>query len=226
MMNPKLRLIGITTKKDLDSKIMECNQGFIAYSGHDNTDLIIGKTDYEMPWSEFADLYRAHELDAIDNRNYSAIIPLNDYEDNNHLFLHTKIKKFDEEHKQDIILCHAVEIINPDLNQLIALLIHKDKFHEPHKQFYFGKDIDNIELSKRQQEVLFFLIRGQSAKMIAKILKISNRTVEYYTEILKNKFNCSSKSELIEKAINCGFSRNIPTSKNIKNLLAMLNVDS
>ncbi len=223
MISSHQRLIGITAKKDLDSKIIECNQGFIAYSGHDNTDLIIGKTDNNMPWSEFADLYRAHELDAIEDRSYSAIIPVKDYKDNNLLFLHTKIKKFDKEYNQDIILCHAVEIINPDLNQLFQLLMYQGEFSEFNKQFYLGKGRGDIKLSKRQQEVLFFLIRGKSAKMIAKVLNISSRTVEYYTEILKNKFNCLNKGELIEKAINCGYSQNIPTNENIKDLLTMLN---
>lgn len=40
--------------------------------------------------------------------------------------------------------------------------------------------------------------------MIARILLISPRTVENYIEQLKIKFNCNSKSELIDKAISSG----------------------
>lgn len=53
------------------------------------------------------------------------------------------------------------------------------------------------KLSIRQSECLYYLVRGMSAKQIAKILNLSHRTVEDYIESLKNKLNCDAKSELI-----------------------------
>lgn len=62
-----------------------------------------------------------------------------------------------------------------------------------------------IILPKRQQQVLFHVIKGKSAKTIAKEMNTSFRTIEYYTEILKIKFNCKTKHELVEKAFNQGY---------------------
>lgn len=66
----------------------------------------------------------------------------------------------------------------------------------------------NIKLPKRQAEVLHYLIRGKSAKLIAKEMNISFRTIQHYTEILKTKFNCKTKIELIDSALDQGFQVN------------------
>ncbi len=62
-----------------------------------------------------------------------------------------------------------------------------------------------INLPKRQQQVLFHLLKGKSAKAIAKEMNASFRTIEYYTEILKIKFECQTKNELIEAAFHHGY---------------------
>lgn len=64
---------------------------------------------------------------------------------------------------------------------------------------------NKVKLPKRQEQVLFYLIRGKSAKLIAKEMNVSYRTIQHYTEILKYKFNCKSKIELIELAFNSDY---------------------
>lgn len=59
-------------------------------------------------------------------------------------------------------------------------------------------------LTKRQIEVLKYVLLGYTAKKIALYLGISFRTVETYIEILKLKFQCGSKGELIENSIKTG----------------------
>jgi len=59
---------------------------------------------------------------------------------------------------------------------------------------------DNIKISARERECLNLLIRGMTAKEIARSLALSPRTVEFYIENLKKKFNCSNRIELIAKA--------------------------
>lgn len=57
------------------------------------------------------------------------------------------------------------------------------------------------EITERELEVLKFLTRGYSASYIAQNLFLSVRTVENYINNLKNKLNCYSKTELIQKSI-------------------------
>jgi DNA-binding CsgD family transcriptional regulator len=56
-------------------------------------------------------------------------------------------------------------------------------------------------LSKREIECLRLTVRGQSARMVANYLGISQRTVEEYLNNIKLKFGVSSKSELIDVVI-------------------------
>jgi DNA-binding CsgD family transcriptional regulator len=59
--------------------------------------------------------------------------------------------------------------------------------------------IDRFHLSKREQEILALLVRGNSAKRISFYLNISPRTVEHHVEHIKLKTKCFSKFEVIDK---------------------------
>lgn len=80
-------------------------------------------------------------------------------------------------------------------------------------QYYtIARPYGEYHLNKRETESLFYLIRGYTAKEIAQRLGLSAKTIEYHIEQLKNKLNCSKKSELVEKSIDLGFIYNIPIS--------------
>jgi DNA-binding CsgD family transcriptional regulator len=53
--------------------------------------------------------------------------------------------------------------------------------------------------TKREIELIPFLLNGCSATQIGKSLSLSKRTAEHHIERLKMKMNCSTKSELILK---------------------------
>ena len=220
-MNSIRKISGIVAEKDENSVITECNEVFLEYAGISSKDKILGCcTDYDLPWAEYADFYRAHELDAIAGNNYSAIIPFKDHKENYFLFLHTKIQKLDKNGNTSGILCHAVEIMNPDVYRLIDML--SKNTHVEKNIFCLGKKTEKVSLSKRQEEVLFYLVRGKSAKLTAKIMGISFRTVEHYIDILKNKLNCQTKAELIEYALNNGFAGNLNREEDFLRLIDKL----
>ena len=53
--------------KDISSTYLGCNQNFLKTSGHNNLEKLIGKTDYDMPWTkEEADMYRADDRMVMD----------------------------------------------------------------------------------------------------------------------------------------------------------------
>ena len=71
---------------------------------------------------------------------------------------------------------------------------------------------DHFKLTEKQEECLFFLIRGKTIKEIAKILRVHPRSIEDRISLIKTNLNCQRTSEIIEKAINNGFLYYIPKS--------------
>jgi len=65
--------------------------------------------------------------------------------------------------------------------------------------------LGDINLNKREVQVLYYLIRGMTSKEIASKIYLHSRTVEYHSDRLKEKFGCMRKSQLIGKAIDAGF---------------------
>jgi len=90
-------------------------------------------------------------------------------------------------------------------NQLNTKKIKQKSF-----TYYISKDEDSFAISKKEQEVLFFFIRGKNAQEISNILSRSKRTIEMHIEVLKEKLQVFTKSQLIEKAIMLGYMTKIP----------------
>lgn len=63
------------------------------------------------------------------------------------------------------------------------------------RDFLFG--MHNIKLSARELECLYHLCRGCTAKLTARELNISPRTVETYIESIRIKTGCSNKLEIL-----------------------------
>lgn len=68
-----------------------------------------------------------------------------------------------------------------------------------------GYRMNGIDLTQRQTQCLYYLIRGKTAKEIGKIINLSPRTIEDHIAGLRYKLNCNTIRELVGKAIECGF---------------------
>lgn len=51
--------------KDRDGRFLGCNQQLLRYAGLSSEAEIVGKTDFEMPWRDQADAYRADDLEVM-----------------------------------------------------------------------------------------------------------------------------------------------------------------
>ncbi|MBS0357988.1 MAG: helix-turn-helix transcriptional regulator [Proteobacteria bacterium] len=80
------------------------------------------------------------------------------------------------------------------------------------KNLFMNSIFNDKKISRRESQCLYFMLRGKSCSEIALILKIDRRTVEVYVNKLKEKFNCQTKGQLIEKAIMLGYVNMIPES--------------
>ncbi|MFI5343264.1 MAG: helix-turn-helix transcriptional regulator [Chlamydiales bacterium] len=112
------------------------------------------------------------------------------------------IKRYKEEFKSHINTFRDYEVdfgslIGPAFNQTLI-----DNENEKRNQFLQKMGIGTLaHLSHREKDVIKYLTKGYTASQISKELFISTRTVEHHLEHLKDKLDCFSKSELIQKAL-------------------------
>ena len=107
--------------------------------------------------------------------------------------------------------CYCVELNKNIMNGIADISSGRTvKKYNVTENYYLNADYEDVSLSQRQSQCLFYLIRGKSTPMIASILGLSPRTIESYVEEIKNKMGCTKKSELIEKAIEQGCMEIIP----------------
>lgn len=212
---------GLFCEKDMNSAVTSCNEIFLKNIGSTNYDNVLGRTDYEFPWQKYADIYRKHELDVIAGNDYSIVFPGVNFENRTSLYIHNKAQKKDNSGKIIGIVCHIVEIFDSSILELVFTL---NECALNKQQIYRSSRKHDLTLSARQEEVLFYLVRGKTTKNIARILNLSARTIESYLNDIKLKLGCSSKSELIEFAIYSGFLEKIPNQRRIKSLVDALKV--
>lgn len=215
------RIQGIYVEKDKCLRFLHCNEGFLHITGLSAEDQALGLTDKDVIWQPYNHIYEKHDLDALEGKIYSNIIPVIDWRGKNLVFINTKIQNINSEGKVVGVISHAIEVINQNLLEVTQLLIKSDISGQTH-YYSIGKENNKFLLTNRESECLFYLIRGKSAKSIAKILNISFRTVEVYLENLKIKFNCKTKSDLIEQAIQNGYVNIVPKSVISKQLAETL----
>lgn len=77
------------------------------------------------------------------------------------------------------------------------------------KNYFLGKKLKNLYLTKREAECMLLLLKGKTINGIAIILNLSPRTIEFYLKKMKIKLNCRTKFELIELIIHSDFNRNL-----------------
>jgi len=208
-------------RKDIDLKIIDCNPLFLQYVGFSNKDKILGCTDFDLSWENYAPLYRQHEIDVMNNNPYSVIFPSQDITGRKFVAFINKAPTFNDNNEVDGVACYNMEVINPKQLELYSLL-EKTKLTASTSIYTQGNECNKINLTHREHTCLFYLLRGKSAKMIGKVLNLSPRTIEDYIFSLKIKFCCQTKSELIEKAINNGYMEILPQHFDIDNMVDLL----
>ncbi len=210
MMKMESRIIGLLCEKDQASRIVRCNSVFLEYAGVQSANQVLGHTDYDFPWQEYADTYRKHELDVLAGNNHSIIFPSKTAQGEYSVFLHNKAARHDDAGNIIGIQCHAVEIMHPKIHQLFAQLSAQTPETVQQKGYTRGKN-KIFDLTPREKDILFFLCKAKTAKQIALILNISPRTIYSHIEHLKQKLNCHTKGELVDAAYQTGFSHELPS---------------
>lgn len=211
-MNPRISL----SYKALDLTYTYGNDVFLELVGYNSVDDVIGLSDTDFCWYENTTLYNHFEADLLAGKQYSTIALAKTYKGELWLF-GNKYLNFDEKGCLIGTITNLMEVINPQLGNL-AESLKKSNLKNGVNNFVFKIGNQSFNLTKREEEIIFYILRNKAAKTIASILNISTRTVEHHIENIKSKFNCRTKTDLILTAMDNGFMNVIPNSIFSKNL--------
>lgn len=190
--------------KDRKGIFLHCNDATARTAGYDSANELRGCTDYDLCLPATAAAVSSVDASIIYSGQPQLLIEnvklLNGREFSTFSFklpLRTEMAKISGIFglsfviKQEKLLAYIDQIA--DINHPCA-----ESIHTAH-----GKQI----LTYRQQECLFYLVKGMTIKQIASELTLSPRTIEHHIESIKNKLQCHSRSELIAKALQQSFIR-------------------
>lgn len=126
------------------------------------------------------------------------------------LFYFVKKPLFNKANKMTglIYYCHEF-VASTALSSLFDINIKYGAEFVP-SHYRIGSHDNVFNLSTRELECLFFILRGRSAKQIGEIMCLSKRTIESYIENIKSKFGCNTKSDLLLIAITNGYINHLP----------------
>ncbi len=201
-----------------ESVIQNINEHTIKTSGYLSVNDSIGKTVKVAAKKEAAAFSLAHDalvlrtnktqiafesfIRKVDNVAFSAMsIKYPWYNEDNQLigvFGCSLIPKEDDPFSLIKPLSLLLQLDLLDKNHLNHPFLPKNVL--PNTNCLNSKDM-SPQLTKRQEECLFYLVQGMTNKQIAKCLALSPRTVEHYLEHIKKKLNAHSRIDLVAKVL-------------------------
>ena len=205
--------------KDINSKYIKVNKEYARLFDSDLPDDYIGLTDFDLPGerSHFAEEFQAQDKEVI--RTGKQMRVLNIHLDKNkkgwraHLF--TKSPWRDVDNKIVGVIFSGMELKDTailEVGHWICRATEMNTNTSDKSIFTTTVPQSNIKLNARESEVLFFLLYGKKPQYIASSLDLSVKTIDNYVGQLREKFNVGTKNQLIEMALDLGYSSHIPNS--------------
>ncbi len=212
------KMPGLLAIKNADFRIIAITSALANLCGWKNPENAIGRIDYDIPSkvSESAsDFLKIDKLALSSSVNKLQAMQILSYETGWKAML-TERQVVKTEDGLEKLYIQAIDVTNQHLvkGMLVLGKLDSKKVNSKNKQvnYIISYDHHAFSLTEKQELCLFFILRGKTMKEIAAVLNISTRTVEDYINILKDKLNCYSKSQLIEKAIDNGLFYHLPRS--------------
>lgn len=213
-------LPGLVSVMDTKSSFAKINMAKAKVMGYDYQDDVEGSS-YDIIKGDAAsrcEIFQGEDEQIIKTKKPFSYLSYNQYADDKWLLLiGEKTPIFDCNKKEVIgVLSQAKDFTDSKLFDISRFLIDQKDLNwrnirrKAFSYFVFEEESDLNKLTKKDMETLFYILRGQTAKEIAKIVNRTYRTIEDRQTVLKNKFNVDSLSQLKEKAIAQGYMNILP----------------
>lgn len=208
---------------DLNSNFVLGNDQYVHLGGYKNLDTMVDTAPQDMPLEgcELADQWVLYDKIAIETKGPVKMVTYLELNGRADRCLMFGIKTPRHDNEGNIIgTCgQYIDITQSNIFSGISAITTQNiktfgKTPTGAWVYRFEESFFNLEhkiqLTPRQSEVLFFLLRGRNAREIGALLFLSKRTIEIYVIQLKERLGCTSKSSLIERALELGFLQAIP----------------
>jgi len=211
------------TWKNRDSRYVLMDDQTAQLCGFESSDISFeGITDFDLKCdsSEYANEFRKADMLVIRKKQEISGMSFCRYKDSEWRLLIGRSSPFFGENG-DVI---GVKTITIDVTDCIMMRGFYSLFLAENKLLESGQDNGNqvfcifknhyedFGLTNRQSEVLFLIVRGYTAKEIARIIKIDFRTVQNHTAEIKARMGCVNRSEVISKVLDSGLGNIVPKS--------------
>lgn len=214
-------LPGCIACMDLENRFNYYINDECAYvNGYDSVDEMYGNKIEEVRCkaAEAAPMWIEQNQTVLKSNRLLKLLDIHPYRDNEiKILLSQKTPLFDDKQYPIATLFHGVEINQTNLTKVFLHIAKLDKRFQiknniNHRSYYIGNSLKDSNLTNREIECLFYVVRGKTANQIAKILFISKRTVETHIANIKSKLGCVNKSDLIDKAVTDNLINLLPES--------------
>jgi PAS domain S-box-containing protein len=203
---------------DKDANFINLNHKQINIMGYRSNVDILGKTYYQFKGipTDTAEKFIVQDQRVLSKNQPLRYLSYQQYCDGNwHLLLGDKNCILDAKGQMTGIFSQAKDITSNGLIDFSRFMFEANrKYTQKISKVGFNYILaneDNVgEFSKKEMVILFYLLRGKTAREMATIISRSEKTVNFHLDIIKSKYNVSSKSALIEKLIHEGFMNIIP----------------
>lgn len=194
--------------KNFQSQTIATNANFSELAGYSNPIDYLGCDDYHMkcPAVELADTFMAQDRQVITTNTQKLHLTVTTFSDQDiHLYLDSK-----QAHRGELV-CNFWRIDNTKLSQHMYERFQalppevKNKIHH-----YYMIVKKYTGLTRRESEVLYYLMIFKSSTEIAQLLFISKRTVQHHIERIKSKMMCNTTAQLVELALYLNLNSQIP----------------
>ncbi len=220
---------GLIVVMDKDSRFIYSNDYTAKLFGYAHEEEIIGLDAYGMRCQASESAPQMIQQDQLVYRTGQELtmLDIHKYAYGDTKILLTKKTPYREQGEIVGTICLCTELHSQALREFCASLIHSERKYNAmaisaERSYSIGSTTHKKQLTERESDCIFYLLRGNTIKQIGRCLDISPRTVETYLEKIKNKLGCSHKSEIIEYCLNEGLLNYIPRNifqQNISNVL-------
>lgn len=212
---------GIFTVKEVaadKSYFSFVNETLADMIGYADPDKLIGLSDCDAKCDEIADnceVFYEHDRQVMTGKTLKTL-DIYPYQSDN-IFGILAIKKplRDQENQIQGVLCQGYPLSKNSIDSIIAMIPDFLTFHNKITQvsattYQIVEDLDFFNLTKKELECFFYVLRGKSAKEIAGILCRSLKTIHTHIENIKIKCQIHKKSEFFDLAYAYGLLTILP----------------